>query len=802
MLTEDELEHYFDKHHLSERARAFIHQCIKNPSRLVGTNARTNVISGLPSAKAGCTIQTESRTAEHARAIELEYSKTVLLFMDQTPIVNVVRTSPKGGKIHGSYTADLLVLDDSGPRVEEVKKDSEMEKLVRKNPTDWVISETGVTYRPALEAFTEIGLPFSVVLSSATNPIRTDNLKLLLRARNSPSAFDDNLRGALDCAFSEQAWMRLSALAIRVGATDLTPLLQLIDQGFLHASLSEELLAQPESAWIAKSPEMLALQKTCSAEQTGYCAPNVSETRVSTALVPSGKQATRAIENLARLKAGENSRTVRRLANKLLMAKQRREEINEFLAAIPAWDKCGNRGQRLSNEQLKFIDEFIKGHYATEKRLGITAAYKLYKNLARGTHPFLPPVTRPTLNKYIKASDPKKIGAGRGGRRAENAASEPSPFSERQLLATRPFQIAVIDHYLTDIFCVLANRDGTRYTARAWLTVMVDIVTGYVCSIWLSFRAPSRRACAMAIRLCVRRHGRLPEEIAFDGGSDFESVYFYALLGHCRVGPIRRPKAHPRYGAQGERFFNEFKTQWLAQRPGNLVCYDEARAVSSTHAPSKSATLTIDQLLVELLAFADWRNANKVDLSSISPAERVKNIFETYSCSGIPVANDASFMVASAVDVKGYALDPVRGLHIGELHYWHPGLRKLATTGRVMEVREEPENPYQVYANVGEEWITCLATGATQFATKDPVLRLSEAIRIQDGQKLRLEAKDDADQLLITKVREFDARWATDAAIKTAQTSALDTVKNEESIFESVRKKSVEPLKISTWGKP
>lgn len=802
MLTDQYLEEYFTRHDLSTRARQYIRQTRDDPSRLVGSNAQANVISRFPSAKCGASLQTESRTAEHAQALEHEYDRNVVVFFDQPPPVSVVRTSAKGKPLTGSYTPDFVVLDVAGPYVEEVKTEVELEKLLRTKPADWVKTETGVTFRPALEAYTQIGLPYKVVSSATTNPIRTDNLKLLLRASHAPLAVNDVIRAAVERALSEQAWIRLNALGTRIGITDLTPLLQLIDQGLLHASLSEELLAQPESTWVAKSLEILALRKTCSAEQHGYRAPEINELRVSTTLVPSGKRAARAVSNIARLHAGEKSCTVRRLKRKIRLTNQGGREISEFLVALPNFDKCGNRRQRLCKEQLDFIKKFIKEHYSDIKRLGITAAHKLYKNLALAAHPYLPAVTRPTLTKYIQTADPKKIGAGRGGRRAANAAAEPTPPGKRQLLATRPFQLGVVDHYLTDIHCVLASRDGSHYTARPYLTVLVDVVTGYVYSIWLSFRAPSRRACAMAIRLCVRKHGRLPEEILFDGGPDFESVYFYALLGHCQVGPVRRPAEHPRYGAQAERFFGEFKTLWLSMRPGNLVNYDEARAVSRTHAPSKAATLTIHQLLEELLAFCEWRNANKVDLSDLSPAERAKNGLLTFACSGVPVTNDSAFMIASAVDVNDYALDPARGLHIGELHYWHPDLHKLAVMGRAKEVREEPEDPYRVYAKVGSEWVTCMATGALQFCTKDPVLRLSEAIRIQDGPKARLEAKADADQLLITKMREFDAKWATEAALLAAATTTNAPQPPSDSIFEKIRKMNLDSLKTSTWEKP
>lgn len=801
MLSEKELDNYFEQHRLQESAREYIRQTRENPSRLVGTDARTNVVSGHTSAKGGALIQTESRTAEHACALEHEFSSDVLEFWDQPPSIDVVRTSPKGKQLSGYYTPEFVVLEVTGPCVEEVKTQEEIEELLRAKPADWVKIEPGVTYRPALEAYKRVGLAYRVVSSAAFAPIRTDNLKLLLRSRRVLPVVTDKLRDAIESALSEQPWMRLSALGERVGITDLTPLLQLIDQGLLYTLLSEELLAQPDSTWIAKSPAMLAMRKELSPDRLGYRAPDGNELRVSITDVPSGKCASRAVSNMERMNAGEKGRSIRRWNKKIRLTAKKEEKPNVFFAMLPNWDNCGNRKPRLCKAQLDFIKTFIKEHYATETRLSISRAHKLYKNHAKEAHPLLPAVSRPTLERYIALEDAKKIGEGRGGRRVANAAAEPSPVGKRQLLATRPFQMGAMDHYETDIHCILASRNRAHYTARPYLTLLIDVETDYVYSIWLSFRAPSRRACAMVIRLCVRKHGRLPEEILVDRGPEFGSVYFSALLGHCEVGPVWRPAEHPRFGSQAERFFLDFKTQWLSMRPGNLANYKDARAVSRSHAPPNLAKLTIEQLLSELLAFCEWRNTNRVNLSNLSPADQVAKGLQTFSCSGVPVTDDRTFMIASAVDVTDYALDPARGLHIGELHYWHPDLHKLAAVGRVQEVRMEPEDPYRVYAKVDSEWVTCLATGAQQFGAKDPVLRLAEAIRIHDGATARLEAKADADQLLITTMREFDAKWAAEAATALGPTQTNAPQISADSVFKKIRGKSIDPLKTSTWEK-
>jgi len=196
MLDDHQLEEYFQEHGLLAQARQYIRQTRNDPSRLVGVGAQSNVISSFPSTKAGALIQTESRTAEHRQALEHEYSKSVIEFWDQPPAIGVVRTSAKGKPLSGHHIPDFVVLDTTGPYVEEVKTAEEIERLLQTKPADWVRVDSGVTFAPALAAFSRIGLSYVVTSAANTNAIRADNLKLLLQSRKAPPYVNDGLRAA------------------------------------------------------------------------------------------------------------------------------------------------------------------------------------------------------------------------------------------------------------------------------------------------------------------------------------------------------------------------------------------------------------------------------------------------------------------------------------------------------------------------------------------------------------------------------------------------------------------------------
>ena len=358
---------------------------------------------------------------------------------------------------------------------------------------------------------------------------------------------------------------------------------------------------------------------------------------------------------------------------------------------LPHTHRSGNRTPRLHPKCVELIGQFIKEHHATNRQLSESRSYALYKVLAEQHHPGIYPVSRLTFAKYIRMSDREKITAGRGGKRAGNAAAEPSDVLQREIKATLPFEHASLDHYLLDQFCVIASANGENYVARPWLSALIDNFTSSALAVWLSFRSPCSRSCAMVIRQCVRNHGKLPKSITVDGGSEFISTYFHALLAHCSVNLVLRPKSHPRYGSEVERFFGEYKTQWLNLRPGNLARYNEARAVSSSHAPFNNAALSIEATLSELRDYIEWRNSALLGARSESANILLPQADKHYPFIGVPVEFNDAFKVITAVDVNNYTVDTARGIHIGDFHYWHPSLAQLAPRkdqrGRIKGVR-------------------------------------------------------------------------------------------------------------------
>ena len=283
---------------------------------------------------------------------------------------------------------------------------------------------------------------------------------------------------------------------------------------------------------------------------------------------------------------------------------------------------------------------------------------------------------------------------------------------------------------------------------------MIDLSSGIVLALTLSFKDPSRNSCAKVIRECVRSHQQLPREIIVDRGSDFRSVYFAALLAHYGITLSLRPSAHSRYGGEVESLFGEFKKIWLSQRPGNLADYKEARSVDGTHAPKKSAILRAGDLFDELNRFCEWRNSKPINIHIESGFDMFSRRLKEFPCLAVGVEFDHEFLLSTAVETKKYDVDPQRGIKINELWYFSPAISGLKVIKSKAEVRVDPENPHVIYALISDKWESLYSSQINSFAAKTSRKQFEEGLVALEGANLRRRIREIE---LVGILQEMDA---------------------------------------------
>lgn len=790
------LDQYLVRHTISGATADYLRRAHAGLARDIGTGGYACVVTEYQSRKMGVTVNTESRTHESIYAIHLDFDGSVEAFFEQPPAVDCHRTTRRGHSRLVNYVPDMLVLGNAGPYVAQVKPERELLSRVAQSK-DWIQEADGTIRDLAAEqAFKRLALPHAVVSTARLNKLRAANISLLLQSLEY-GAVDDALREATVAFLTDHPITRLQDLAEHLGLVDHTPLLYLIARHQLFTDLSSFSLTESAACFVSLSPGLLRTEVYDAMEHFRRSPVGTGDPTAGQEQLPLSKHVAKGVAIVDRLDEGLTGRSARRWNAKI--AAGMRDGLSRVVAATPRHDLSGNRSPKRPLVVLAYAENVIRTEWAAATKPSPAALWRSYKTAAEAWHPDYRPISRPTFRTLTQ----HLIGAlalQRGGRRVANAKAAPTNVDERALKPTRPFELASCDHYLCDVHCVVLHANGMAYVMQPWLTVLRDCYTKSVLAFWLSLRAPSRRSCALIIRQCLRTHGRLPEWIIVDRGSDFRSNFFSGLMSHCRVNLMFRPSGHPRFGAEAERFFGQFKELWLSSRPGNRVSLREVRAVSGSHRPQNLACLSLLDLWEDLVEFNAWFDHYTVPSSTASPAILAGEGLQRFSCSGRIIPYDDTFLIASAVDDAAYTLDPQRGLHIDAFHFWHPNFG--GRPRQSVPVRRDPQDPYRAYALIDGRWVTCKASAAPGYDTKHSLLQAAEGVIMLDGAELRVAVRDDADRLLMEALRRRQAAPALplDAGTAVFATPCFAPVPDMEAdYFAEVARQPITPAGIGAW---
>jgi putative transposase len=718
------LREHVDRLDLPDCGKAYVLEVASSPpSRKVGRHRNRNLICDVPIPRLGVVLQAESATGEYFFLLELSRRRDVIAIFDQPLSVPITITTKKAVKTPITYTPDFLAVFEGRVETYEIKADTELDRLCQERNLDWISTDGSYAYVPAMRYFNELGIKHVTLPNSTVSAIRADNLRLLSSVRgvtDTPQLF--RLRQRIERLINDVDAIRIGDLLAKVGTNDATAVLQLIDEGTVHADFDASLLASPNSVWISRDPDLPRLMTKSAPRIDQVLAKQGS---VSTNLVANPKYEVEIVRRFAAcgLVTTDNSlfpkpkapRTVRR------HLKDYRDSGHDPNALIPQWSKSGNRTSRRSVEHQKLIDDAIVAGKSDSNRSTPAMAFHAYLSAfeasALSAERHVAPCTFYKAYRFHRPTG--DYAMARGGRRESNALKSPIDPLNRSLLATRAFSLAHIDHYEVDIEILVGRLEKRKLTRRAWLTAMVDASTGEVLALWLSFRSPCRQSCAMAIRDCVRRHGRLPEIIVVDGGPEFDSVHFTALLAVLGVTRINRPPEDPRFGKEVERLFGVFKERFARGLPGFITGIQNARKCSGSHSATKRAELRFHHVIdvLEDFVFNGYNHEPKPQCMESRLALRAQSD-DKFPFSGKRVLYDISFLVQTAVEAPGahYELSPGRGIRVYGVWYNCAALVDYFGPKKLVTVRVEPFNKSVVYVCLNGLWHVTRSAEAMYFS--------------------------------------------------------------------------------------
>lgn len=424
----------------------------------------------------------------------------------------------------------------------------------------------------------------------------------------------------------------------------------------------------------------------------------------------------------------------------------------------------GNRNRKIPEQLLKLIHKFIEEDYETYKQ---KPRFEVYGNFVKacldaGTPEQDIPSYKTFIQEIKQRSGYEQI-LKREGRRS---AYQQSPFYWELELTTprhgeRPFEIAHIDH--TELDIELRHSHTGRGLGKAWVTFLVDAFSRRILAVYISFDPPSYRSCMMVLRICVSRHGRLPQSIVVDNGKEFHSTYFQTLLALFECTLKYRPPARARYGSVGERLFGTACTELVHNLAGNTQITKKVRLMTKSVNPKQLSLWPIGLLYLYLCEWA-YFVYDTMDHPVLGQSPREANAYGVRQYGSrshkiIPYDDNFKFLTLPTT-LKGKAkVDPSSGVQIRYIHYWSNAFRDPVIQKTWVDVRYDPFNAGVAYAYIRGQWVECISEYYCVFKgrSEKEILLATEELhkRLKNhSKKFQLRAKHLANFLSSTEAEE------------------------------------------------
>jgi transposase InsO family protein len=405
-----------------------------------------------------------------------------------------------------------------------------------------------------------------------------------------------------------------------------------------------------------------------------------------------------------------------------------------YLGLIPRTTQRGNRSSRLPETSRTLLKKFIEEDYETLKQKTRFAAWASLLRACEAQGAKAPSYAtfctavrhRPVFERTLKRQG-HRAAYGRG-----SFYWQLSPTTPRH--GDRPFEIGHIDHTELDVELVCSHTGRTL--GRPWMTLLIDAFSRRCLALELSFDPPSHRSCMMILRDCVRRHLRLPQILVIDGGPEFQSIYFEALLARYECTKKTRPPAQARFGSLVERAFGTTNTQFLYNLQGNTQIMRNVRQVTKSVNPRRLAAWTLAELYAGLSKYlVEVYETIEHPALGQSPRAAFRAGFEaTGFRSGRLIPYSQDFLVATLpATTRGDAkIAPGRGVKINHIYYWSSCFQDPVLENQRVPVRYDPFDVGTAFAFVQGRWVSCHSEHNVAFqgrSAKELMLASKELLR-------------------------------------------------------------------------
>lgn len=258
----------------------------------------------------------------------------------------------------------------------------------------------------------------------------------------------------------------------------------------------------------------------------------------------------------------------------------------------------------------------------------------------------------------------------------------------------------------------------------------------------------------------VRRYGRVPVGLIYDGGAEFGSTDFNDLLSFLSIDGKPRIASACRHGSVIERMFGVTQGAFVSQLQGNTKAYERFLAMTREINPIERAIFTLPILYEALDEFFDAYNERRHGTLLVSPrymfdrgldqsGQRLNRIKRIEDC--IPHA-------FPTVRGRTRVIDAQRGVEINYKHYRNPHLEHAQYHGLKVHVKWDPLRKNVVYVFVGHRWVPMYCGDVVERSAFDDFFAFAHSEEELILQELTRTSQAEANQKFAAVVDELQER--------------------------------------------
>jgi putative transposase len=482
-----------------------------------------------------------------------------------------------------------------------------------------------------------------------------------------------------------------------------------------------------------------------------------------------------------------------------------------ILGLLPDYHNCGG-AKKIPSQTRELIQTVIETHYNTITRKPKRGAYGEF--LLQCQEQNIPKTTQRTF--YAEACRYTAIYdeiLAREGARAAYPFKDYFRPDEKTISrhGNYAWSMGHLDHMEVDL--ELCDSKTGKAMGKSWLTLLILSHPRRIAAYYLTFDPPSYRSCMMVLRLCVKRHGRLPTAITVDGGSEFKSIYFEKLLALYKVRKHLRPSSEPRFGSPLERLFGTLDTQFIYHLIGNTQATKRPRTNTKITDPRRNALWTLEKLTERLQQWADEEyDTLRHPALGQSPREAYQQSLEQDGerIHKLIPYDDVFEKATFPTTYRGKSIvQPGVGVRMNYLDYWCEEMRDRTVQCTEVPVCYDPFDASIGYAYINKKWRKChcpydefagcsereLHILTEELRKRNRIQYGREQVEITQKQLAAFRRECDGDQEVLRQQRNDRETRAALKVLEGGRTrslpdSALNTSVSTESNVETTQKSS------------